>query len=90
MIRVGSAPDQRRADQVVDRGDAALARLAAPERRDRRLAQPDEALVGVDPDDHIVRRVMVAVGRLGDHAGLERDANRDRFEWVIRMEVPSG
>ena len=79
-IWVGSAPDKGRPDQVVERGDAALARLAAPESGHGRLAETDKASIGVQPDDDVVRRVMIAVGRLGDHAGLERHAHRDCFK----------
>ena len=85
--RVGT--HQGRPDQVVERRHAALARLAAPERRDRRLAQTDQALIGVDFDDHVVRRVMVAVGRLRDHAGLSGTRTGIASSLVIRMEFPS-
>ena len=44
--RIGT--HQGRPDQVVERRDAALARLAAPERRDGRLAQPDQAVIGMN------------------------------------------
>ncbi len=50
--RIG--PDEGRTDQVVEGRHAALARLAAPERRNRRLAQPDQTLIGVQFDDHII------------------------------------
>ena len=48
---------------------------------------PTMAVVGVQPDDDVVGRVMVAVGRLRDHPRLERDAHGMASNLVIRMEI---
>ncbi len=39
------------------------------------------------PDNHIVRRMMIAVGRLRDHARLEWNPNGDRFDLSDSHEI---
>ena len=87
VIRVGSAPTRAGPIRSVIAATRALAGLAAPEGRDRGLAQADQSLVGVDPDDHVVRRDVIAVGRLGGHARASGTRTGIASICVIRMST---
>ncbi len=68
-------PHELRGEDLLDHGDDAGLRLAVGERPRRRLGDPDDAVIGVHPNQHVLGGVHFAGGELqrfdiGDGEGI--------------------